>query len=432
MLLQPKARLVNPSSNSQFPINPSSVASAVGIWGIQAAFHQILVSPQIGGAGLIALQLAKALRARTPQSHVWIPGDGPARKQAEVWKLVDHDYDLRASSSNRKFEPAIANLKIAYRLRSMGPGIVHVHGPYAYGALRLGLKVSGLKRVAHVQIDEVENGLRWAFKYPPDVIVTCARFLVENVRRSLAARHQDRQRIVAVPNAVDTTIFYPGRRIEAKVRIGAPPDVPLILMLANLAPHKGQETVIRTIALLKQRGVNALVWFAGIEREGGRTYTDHLLKLAGALEVTEQIKFLGYCEDSARLLRGADVFLLPSTREGLPLSILEAQASKVPVLAAPTPGACEVITHGETGFLIAHDHAEGYADYVLRLLTKPALYHRVTENAYERVRSEYDWKTYCERTWQIYRELLDGCVDASSSRPMRNEATRPSKAGIQL
>jgi glycosyltransferase involved in cell wall biosynthesis len=104
---------------------------------------------------------------------------------------------------------------------------------------------------------------------------------------------------------------------------------------------------------------------------------------------------------------------LPSTREGLPLSILEAQASQVPVLAAPTPGASEIITENQSGFLIAHDDVVGYADCIQALLTNPPLYHRLAENAYEKATREYDWTTFCERIWQIYCELLTARANPS-------------------
>ena len=75
----------------------------------------------------------------------------------------------------------------------------------------------------------------------------------------------------------------------------------------------------------------------------------------------ECVRLLGQRDDANVLLRAADFFLLPSTNEGLPLSILEAQATKVPVLAAPTAGIPEIVRDAETGFLIPATDAPGYA-----------------------------------------------------------------------
>jgi len=65
-----------------------------------------------------------------------------------------------------------------------------------------------MRCVVHVQLEEDVEGLRWAFKTPPDLIITCARFLEGYVRRILPERYQDRQRIVAVSNPIDTQQFY--------------------------------------------------------------------------------------------------------------------------------------------------------------------------------------------------------------------------------
>jgi len=180
------------------------------------------------------------------------------------------------------------------------------------------------------------------------VIITCARFLVDQVRNALPDHLQRTQSIVAVPNAVDMDRFHPEDKDLAKQKVGAPRNIPLILLVANLAPHKGHkghETAIRAVAILKERGVNAWLWFAGIERGDSLEYTERLKTLCGELGVAGRVRFLGQRSDVPELLRAADFFLLPSTSVGLPLSILEAQASKVPVIAAPTAGIPEIIRH---------------------------------------------------------------------------------------
>ena len=58
-------------------------------------------------------------------------------------------------------------------------------------------------------LKEGEEGLRWAFQNPPNVIITCAQFLVDHVRRALPEQYQVKQKIIAIPNAVDTEQFYP-------------------------------------------------------------------------------------------------------------------------------------------------------------------------------------------------------------------------------
>ena len=104
--------------------------------------------------------------------------------------------------------------------------------------------------------------------------------------------------------------------------------------------------------------------------------------------MVDRVQFLDYRSDTADLLRAADVFLLPSTHEGLPLSVLESQARKVPVLAAPTGGIPEVVIDGETGFLHSATDVIDYENRIEALLRHSDLYDRVTERAYTNILKE--------------------------------------------
>jgi glycosyltransferase involved in cell wall biosynthesis len=385
-------------------------------------YHQFLVSRDLGGAELVALHLARHLHEQGENSRTWAPGEGPASTEAGRMGLPWDVYDAASLLSGSRIRAGIANWKLGRRLRKSGRGIVHVHSPRPYGALRWGLRLSGLKRVVQLQIEEGDAVLHWAFKDPPDLIVPCARFLVSSIERCLPERALGRTRIVPVCNAVDTQRFTPGPKEEAKRQVGAVIGRPLVLMLANLSPHKGQETAIRAIALLKQRGVDVTCWLAGVERGGAGAYTSRLHALIAEMGVGDRVVLLGQRSDTPDLLRAADFLLLPSKREGLPLSILEAQATRVPVLAAPTSGIPEVIRDGETGFLVPAADAEGYARQMEQLLANPEVGRRVADAAFQRTTREYNWQTFCQRIAALYEELLDEPPAAPLRRPALSNA----------
>jgi glycosyltransferase involved in cell wall biosynthesis len=370
-------------------------------------FHQMLTAKSFGGANRIALNLTAALRDRGKQSYVWIPGDGPAKAKAEEMGVTWRLYDPTRALASSMLRSTVSNWTIARQLYSYRPGLIHVHDPRFYRALLPALKVSRLKTVVHVQLEEAQTSLRWALKDPPQVIITCARFLVDQVRNALPEHLQRSQTVVAVPNAVDTDQFHPGDKDSAKQKVGAPRNIPLILLLANLAPHKGHETGIRAAAILKEKGVNAWLWFAGIERGDSLEYTERLKTLCGELGVADRVRFLGQRNDVPELLRAADCVILPSTAEGLPLSILEAQATKVPVLAAPTAGIPEIIIDEKTGILVRADDFNGYAHHLQRIFNNPILYSQIAETAYSYILREHSWKTYIDRVCGIYQSITN-------------------------
>ena len=368
--------------------------------------HQLLISKLLGGAAGIGLAIGKALRDRGDGARVWLPEMGPAATRARDLDLPLEIYRLSPLMARSRAVALMANWLMGHRLRRRGGSLAHFHSPYLYGLLRFAARRSRMRSIAHVHLEEEKEGLTWALKRPPDVIITCAKFLVPLVRESLPETSRDRQRIVAVPNAVDMERFHPGDRRAHKAKLGADPNVPLILMLANLAPHKGQETAIRAIAELKRRGIRCRLWMAGSERGTG-DHTGKLRMLMEEEQVTDVAELLGQRQDAPDLLRAADALVLPSRREGLPLCLLEAQATKVPVIAAGVSGVPEVVKDGETGFLVPADDVRAYADRIQQVLGSPDFSRRLADRAFKKVQSEHSWRTYLRAVLDVYDEALE-------------------------
>jgi len=179
----------------------------------------------------------------------------------------------------------------------------------------------------------------------------------------------------------------------------------ILMMLANLSPHKGQETLIRVVRLLRDRGLPAEAYIAGVDRDH-KNYDDTLREFARRLGVGDAVHLLGFRRDTERLLQAANFFLLPSTHEGLPLSILEAQAVRVPVLAAPTAGVPEAVEHERTGYLIPASDADGYAMTIERLLASPSDAERVIDRAQQKVNADYSRANYVQTISGLYQEFL--------------------------
>jgi glycosyltransferase involved in cell wall biosynthesis len=357
-------------------------------------YHSFLVSREMGGAAVLALRLTKWMSQQGATPQVWIPGAGAAAQTTEQEGLPWRSYALD-SCQKGKLPHALACLRLVPWLQ-FRRGWAYVTTPVVYRLLRPALRLAGLRTAVAVHLDPAPEEIRWAFRDPPDLVLPCARYLSDFIRQTLGEKGE-KLRIVALPNAVDTERFYPGDRAVAKQRLNAPPQRPLALMLANLAPHKGQETVIRAVAELKTRGTDIECWLAGIERGGRQEYGPFLQSLAAELGVADRVRFLGFRADGPELLRAADFLLLPSTHEGLPLSILEAQASKVPVLAAPTAGIPEVVADDQTGFLIPANDSAGYARRLEDLMRNPERGQRITETAYSIILREYTMPAYCRR-----------------------------------
>jgi glycosyltransferase involved in cell wall biosynthesis len=368
--------------------------------------YQMLVSARIGGAERLAMQIHQYLAAQSAGvSELLIPAAGDAESIAIAQAMPFRTYDLHGLMNRNWWASLSANVDLFRKLRLDSKSIIHVHSPFVFGALRPLLAVCPVRVILHLHLDYSVQQLAWPLKHAPDLIMVCAEFMKERVAGFYAECAGRVPRITVAINAVDTTHFHPGDKRATKESLGIAQNRPMFLMAANLAVHKGQETAIKAASIIKAAGHNPLIWFVGEERED-RGFEQHLRQLADRLCVADSVQFLGYRRDIAGLMRAADFLLLPSTQEGLPLSILEAQASKAIVLAAPTAGIPEVVEDGRTGMLIAADDARGYAAAAIALLEDPSRAAVIAGAAHKQVLARSSLPTYMQRIDAEYQAIM--------------------------
>jgi glycosyltransferase involved in cell wall biosynthesis len=369
-------------------------------------FHQVLVSPRIGGGEKLALEIHRYTTARWPgSSRLLAPANGDTEKLAVAEHLDFRSYRLDWLEKKGWLYTVLGNASFMSKLLR-ADGLLHIHSPYVYRALLPYLRATRLEVVLHLHLDYPRADLEWCLKLPPDLVITCAAFMKELVSEILARQGAGSVPVIPVINAVDVQKFAPGDRAAARQSMGVATDDMVLLMTANLAAHKGQETAIRAVRQLKERGLAARLWLVGEERDAAGSYLRRLRELTASLGLDDAVSFLGFRDDVAKLLHAADALLLPSTQEGLPLALLEAQASKVVVLAAPTAGIPEIIEHGRTGFLIAAHDADAYARTLSQLHDDAALARRVADAAYAQVMAKFTMSRYCDQVLAAYGHVM--------------------------
>lgn len=205
-------------------------------------------------------------------------------------------------------------------------------------------------------------------------------YSVSRIRPTLAAADTDK--VVVVRNGLAT----------APAVTRAPEDG-LVVAVARLVPKKGLPTLLRAIALLRERGVTAR-----LEIVGGGPREDELRALATELGLGDALRLAGpqgrAGVDDA--LGRAQVFALPCRREAdgdednLPVAILEAMQLGIPVVTTPVAGIPEAIIDGRSGLVVAQDDAAALADAIERLLGDAALREQLTAGAREVIAERFD------------------------------------------
>ncbi len=136
---------------------------------------------------------------------------------------------------------------------------------------------------------------------------------------------------------------------------------------------------------------------------------------ATRLGVEERVLFLGWREDIPEVLACADLFVLPSLYEGLPLALLEAMAAGLPIVATAIGGTSEAVVDGVTGLLVPPGEPRSLAAAIRRALDDEGLARRLGAASRERVRREFSAAAMARRTVSIYEE----CLDCERRRPVR-------------
>ncbi|MBI2319383.1 MAG: glycosyltransferase [Betaproteobacteria bacterium] len=203
-----------------------------------------------------------------------------------------------------------------------------------------------------------------------------------------------RERVHVVPCGVDTEFFSPGAE-----RL----DPPHIVCVARLVPVKNHLLLLEACARLRARGVAFRCVLVGegrlradIEAARSRLGLEDCVVLAGAAE-----------QDQVRAwLRGAHVAVLSSTSEGMPVSLMEAAACGVPVVATAVGGVPELMEEGETGFVVPSGDAEALADRLQRLLGEPELRARMGRRARARALERFSVVGQVDRLTAIWQRAI--------------------------
>jgi glycosyltransferase involved in cell wall biosynthesis len=174
---------------------------------------------------------------------------------------------------------------------------------------------------------------------------------------------------------------------QAVPRIGASTGVPQLISVGRLTPAKGQVLLIQACALLRDRGVPFYLTMVGDGPDRARVQAE-----ITRLQLQAQVKLTGSLSQAGvrAALARADVFVLPSLAEGIPVVLMEAMASYVPCISTPVNGIPELIAHGHTGLLATPGDVDSLVTQLSLLCTDLQLRQRIALAAYAKVASEFD------------------------------------------
>ena len=303
-----------------------------------------------GGAETQLKQLAIELRSRGWEIMV-IPMLPPS---AYVKELTDAGIAVISLDMKRGKARARALFEAGAILRHWRPHVVHSFMVHANILARL----SRVFHRAPVQISSARNiyeGDGWrmlAYRITDPVCDMTTQVSHAGVERYITLKAVPKSKIRMIPNGVETERFRPQPELRARLRAElAVNDALVWLAVGRLEEQKDYPNLIRAFARLVAGQSNARLLIVG---EGSRE--TELTSLATSLGLGEYIRFLGIRRDMPAVMNAADAFVLASSWEGMPNTLLEASASELPIVATDVGGSREIVVDRQTGLLVPpHD-----------------------------------------------------------------------------
>lgn len=184
---------------------------------------------------------------------------------------------------------------------------------------------------------------------------------------------------------------------------GLQPDERVVINVAHLAGHKGQQYLVRAIPhVLKEiPGVRFFIIGKG-------ELMAELKALSTSLGISRQLAFTGFRQDVGAFYKIADLFVMSSIQEGLGTAVLDALALGKPVVAAKAGGIPEIIADGETGRLVEAANPLALAQGIIELLSRTDRAKQMAQRGRKVVRENFSIESMVEKNLAVYRQLLSG------------------------
>lgn len=385
----------------------SHVQSAVGK-GVLKRFKVLhVVRPAAGGMRGHLLSLLK--HTDMELFEPWVTGP-PGEMLAEVEDLGLKVLSLPLSGTvDLVYDPWVV-LQLARFLRAKRFDILHAHGSKAGLVGRLAALIAGLPVVfftAHNSIFYAE----WP-EFKKAAYALAEKGLARRTHRVIAVSEALRgeliereglkpEQVVAVHNGIDISEFHIAEpRESVRVRLGLPIDRPVVGAVARLVPQKGLRYLIEAAALM-QTGERPLFVVVG---DGPlRAELEAFAAKSGA---GGDFVFTGSRNDVPMFLKAFDLLAFPSITEALGVTILEAMAASLPVVATAVGGIPEVVVHGETGILVPPRNAAALAEGIKKILAAPERAVSFGRAGHKRVCALFTVEKMAGRVMELYREAL--------------------------
>lgn len=344
----------------------------------------------------------------------------PSPESTRIKKMGFEVYELFVPRGMNPFQDVQSIWQMKTLLKQLNPILVHTHTSKGGLVGRLAAWLAGIPKIVHtIHGFPFSQGMSaskyWTFVLVERILswLTHAMFSQSAEDVILGTQYQilpkDRQ-IQHIGNGIDLSRFSGRERtvngLGIHGELNLPKDAVIILTIGRINHEKGYYELIDALSGLPNHVHLICVGFD----EGHQLILETKVK---EYDLQGRVHWLGQRQDVVEIMASSDYFVLASYREGVPRSLIEAQAMGLPCVATDIRGSREVVVHNETGLLVEPRDARVLKGALNELLEKPELAKQFASAGQKRARKYFDEQIVCEKIWRGYVTLLGIAKEAN-------------------
>lgn len=367
--------------------------------------------PMLGGVENSVYELTKHLRSSGNEVTVVTCDPERVGFKSGVWRLRPH-IKLQGDWGEIYFSPLIFKA-----LKKLQYDVVHAHTPRklpaeSVAAFKL-LRKRNMPfivsiRLINVSLPSLLRGISDTYRKTIERMMfhladKIAVQTLSNRRLLIEQCGVNQDKIVIIPNGVDTETFDPGT-VPLLAKHSEVEGKHVIISAGRLTSQKGFEYLIKALPSIKAELSDVVIAFAG-----SGPLKESLVRLARDLGVDDSVMFIGNVshDEMPAFLASGDVFVLPSLSESFPNIMLEAMAMQRAMVATRVGVIPETLEDGYTASLVNPGNPHELSKSILALLSDDSLRRKMGYNARDLVEKEYSWDVVASKTLKIYEEILE-------------------------
>jgi glycosyltransferase involved in cell wall biosynthesis len=384
------------------PINPIKVM-------------HVIARLNIGGAALYVIQLTAQQKTLGCEASLVCGVVGPSEGDMQYIAAQKHIPVTVIPSLGREISP-VSDLATVYKLwrimRRERPDVVHTHTAKAGFVGRVAAKLAGVPVIVHTFHGHVFSGyfspaktrlFLWLERLSArlsSAIITLSIALKRDITEVYGITHPERVQVIELGFELDDLLALERHQGSFRADYSIPADVPLVGIVGRLVPIKNHDLFLQAARLVQEAVPDAHFAIIG---DGERR--DELGRLVDSLGLGACVHFMGWITDIPPVYGALDVLVLSSINEGLPVSLIEAMAAGVPIVATAVGGVNDLLQGGKLGSIVPPDDIRAMAKAVLSALSEPECREQALaarKAAYDR----YGIQTSARLTTDLYQSLL--------------------------